>query len=149
MHNYFATSRLGMHQSKRSGFTILELIVSIGLLAILMTTSIQMLRLASRQQRAMERRAAELQTVQAVAELAGNLPWDQITPAVVKQIQIPDRAKPFLPDGKLNIEMADETDPIARRISLELGPSSSTGKPGGITRLTTWVFPDETHPSEQ
>jgi type II secretory pathway pseudopilin PulG len=148
MHNYFSTHQLGIRRSQRTGFTILELTVSIGLLAILMTTSVQMLRLASRQQRALERRATELQTIQAVAELAGNIPWDQLTPAALDQIQIPDRTKPYLQEAKLSIEMAEEADPIARRIYIELNPSGATGQPAPTTRLTTWVFPDQTQPSE-
>ena len=145
----FAKCRRNMHRSERTGFNILELTVSIGLLAILMTTTVQMLRLASRQQRAMERRAAALQSVQAIAELAGNIAWDELTPAALDQIPIPDRAKPFLPDGKLSVEMADEADPIARRITIELTPSGAAGQSAGTTRLTTWVFPGQTQPSEQ
>ncbi len=143
MNRYSFTSRDGRSSAGRRGFTILELAVAIALLAALMTTCVQMLRLVSRQQQAAERRAVALQTVQAVAELVGNIPWDELTPAALNQIAIPDRVKPYLPNGKLNIAMAEEADPVARRVSIELSSSGTAEQPAGTTRLTTWVFPDQ------
>jgi hypothetical protein len=149
MHGHFDTGQPGMRSKRSRAFTIFELTVAIGLLAVLMMTSVQMLQLLMRQQRAVERKVLALHTVQAVAELVGNIRWDELSPAAVEAITIPERVKLHLPGAKLTIALAEEADPVSKRISIELSLDSSAGQPAGTTQLTTWAFPEQSPPPGQ
>jgi prepilin-type N-terminal cleavage/methylation domain-containing protein len=142
------TNRRCVSRLARGGFTILESIVAIGLLAVLMTITIQMLKLASLHQRVAERRAIELQTVQAVAELAENMHWNELSPTAIGHFRIPEAVQSYLPNEQLHVAMVDENEPAAKRISIEIQHTGAKGQPGGATRLTTWVFPEQSQSTE-
>jgi hypothetical protein len=123
--------------------TLLEVTVAAALLAALMTTSVQLLRALKGQQRAAERRAVALQTVQTLSEGINNMLWDEITPEAVKRVGIPSEIAPYLPGAELVIAVVDEQEPIAaKRISMELKWNGPGGQPARPAQLTTWVFPE-------
>jgi hypothetical protein len=126
---------------RRSAFTLVELAMSVLLLAILMTTSAQMIHLASRQQKSLEHRAAAMLSLQAVAELVTNTPWDQLTAESVQELTIPEQLKPTLSGAKLSCELTEETEPPAKRINMTLTSGDSRGQQPVSVRLTVWVFP--------
>jgi hypothetical protein len=115
--------------------------MSVLLLAIFMATSAQMIHLASRQQRSMERRAAAMLYLQAAAELLSNTEWDQLTPENIKQLAIPEQLKAGVPNAKLDCQIADEADPPAKRINMTLSAGNSNGQQPMSARLTVWAFP--------
>jgi hypothetical protein len=123
--------------------SLLEIMLAAGLLGVLMTVSVQMLRVMGDRQRAAERRAAALQTVQALAENLGNMPWDELSAAAAEKIAIPESMSRHLPGAKLNVTVNDESDPIvAKRVKLELHWNNPRGQSPAPVRLTTWVFRD-------
>ena len=131
------------------GITLLEMTVAAGILAVLISTSVQMIRVVSAQQRAAERRAVAMQTVQALAEQLGNLPWDELTPQSTEQITIPAVLAAYLPGAKLAVTLNGETEDIAaKRVAIELTWKAPNGQPAGPVRLTTWSFPDQPPPPE-
>jgi hypothetical protein len=109
---------------------------------MVMAVSVQMLRVMGDRQRAVERRNVALETVQALAEQLGNMPWDQLTHETAEQMRIPEAIARHLPGGEISVAILEESDPVvAKRMTLELrGPHS---QPVAPTRLTTWVYPDE------
>jgi hypothetical protein len=123
--------------------SLLEITLAAGLLGILMTVSVQMLRVMGDRQRAAERRAAALQTVQALAETLGNMPWDELSDSAANEIAIPESMSKYLPGAKLSVTVNDESEPIvAKRVMLELHWNNPRGQSPAPVRLTTWVFPD-------
>jgi len=126
----------------RVGMSLLEITLAAGLLGILMAVSVQMLRVMGDRQRAAERRAAALQTVQSLAETLSNKPWDELSTGAAEQIAIPEAMRPHLPGAKLRVTVNDESEPVvAKRVSLELRWNNPRGQTSAPVRLTTWVFP--------
>ena len=123
--------------------TLLEIVIAAGLLGMLMTISVQMLRAMGDRQRAGERRAAAMQTVQALSEQLDNMPWTELTADAAREVQIPSTMKARLPGGRINVEVVDEVEPVAaKHVMLELSWDGPRGKPARPIRLTTWVYPD-------
>jgi prepilin-type N-terminal cleavage/methylation domain-containing protein len=131
----------------RAAFTLLEVTVAVAILVVLLTVSLQMLRALASQQRAVERRTLALQTVQALSEQIGNLPWDQVTTEAVGKVEIPALAAPHLPGAKLSVAVHEEQAPTAaRRVTVSLSWRGPDGKPNRPASLTTWVFPESSQP---
>ena len=128
----------------RRAFTLLELSVAAAMLAVLMVSGIQMIRLTSTHQRAAERRVIALEAVQAVADKVGNTPWDKLTSQVAKQATIAKLLQPYLPGATLSVALNDETAPAAsKRLHVELAWRGADGQPVAPVRLTTWIFPEQ------
>jgi len=129
--------------SERRGITLLEVSVATALLAILLGTTTQFLRVLSTQQRAGERRLVAMQAVQAVAELISNMRADELTADAARQVAVPADAEPYLPGARLDIDVADESLPVAaKRVSIALFWNGPSGQQAGKVVLTTWVFPE-------
>ena len=134
----------------RRGMSLLEVAVAAALLAVLLSASTQMLRVLSNQQRAAERRVVALQAVQAVAEQIGNLPAEQVTADMARQVAIPEAARSYLPASRVNLVVAEEAEPVAaKRVSIELSWSGPGGQPAAPVRLTTWVFAEPRPPRQR
>lgn len=128
-------------QRNKSGMSLLEITLAAGLLGVLMTVSVQMLRVMGDRQRAADRRAAALQTVQALAEQLENMPWDQLTASAADKIAIPDTISRYLPGAKLSVTVSEESEPVvAKRLTLELKWNGPRGQPVAPIRVTTWAF---------
>jgi hypothetical protein len=125
--------------------SLLEVTMAVGILALLMTVSMQMLRAVGGQQRAAQQRALALQTVQALTEQIGNTPWNELTAEAANDITIPTAVRPFLPGAKLAITLSDVPEPVpAKLATVELTWTAPNGRSAGPARLTSWVYPDET-----
>src|SRR6476659_10959715 len=103
--NYASSGKWIVHAPLRRAFTLLEVTIAAGMLAVLLTTSVQMLRALSIHQRASERRAVALEAVQAVADQVANIPWDQLTAESAKKVTIPKQLAGYLPSAKLTISL--------------------------------------------
>jgi prepilin-type N-terminal cleavage/methylation domain-containing protein len=127
---------------RRRGMSLLEIMLAAGLLGVLMTVSVQMMRVIGDRQRAAERRAAALQTVQALAEKLGNMPWDQLFD-VAEKIEIPQPMRRHLPGARFSVSVNKESEPtLAKRVIVELRWNNPRGQNSAPVRMTTWVFPD-------
>jgi prepilin-type N-terminal cleavage/methylation domain-containing protein len=135
--------RQGSASRARRGVTLLEITVASGILVILLSGAIQMLRAVSSQQRAGDRQADALQAVQVVSEEIGNLPWEGLTSESAAQVGIPSRLERRLRGAKLAVTVAEQAGPIpTKRVLVELTWPGADGRPAGRARLTTWVFPE-------
>jgi prepilin-type N-terminal cleavage/methylation domain-containing protein len=129
--------------TRRHGFTLLELTAATAMLALLLTTSAQMLRVLSAHGRATSQRAIALQAAQAISEEVSNLPWDQLTTEAADQAKVPAQLDPRLPGSKLTLTVVEETTPaISKRITLELVWNGTNGQAVAPVRLTSWAFRD-------
>lgn len=141
-----SSGNLNLHRRCHRAFTLLEVIIAAGMLAVLLTTSVRMLRALSIYQRGSERRATALEAVQAVSDQIANTPWDQLTAESAKKATIPKQLDNFLPGAKLSASLEDEPTPTAsRRIHVELTWNGPDGQSSAPVRLTSWVFPERSH----
>jgi prepilin-type N-terminal cleavage/methylation domain-containing protein len=138
-HNRSNSRRL----TSRPGLTLVELTIAVAVFSVLLATSMKMIFVASSQMRANERRNVALQAVQAVSEQIENMPWDQLTTEAASQIAIPELAMPYLPGGKLNVAVNEETDPPAKRVVVEITWNGRGGQRSQPVRLTSWFFPED------
>jgi prepilin-type N-terminal cleavage/methylation domain-containing protein len=125
----------------RPGFTLMELTIAVAVLAVLLATSIKMTLVASSQVRANDHRSFALQAVQSIAEQIENIPWEHLPTATANQMPLPESAATHLPGAQLKITVNDETDPVAKRVLVEITWNGRGGERVGPVRLTTWVFP--------
>lgn len=129
---------------RRRAFTFIELSAAIAMLAILLVTTLQMLRALSNHERMVDRRLVAEQAAQAVAEQASNLPWDALTTESAQQVGIPQSLADPLPNAKLAVQVTDENTPVrCKRINVELTWQNLNGQPGKPARLTCWAFPEK------
>lgn len=127
----------------RCAFTLLEVVIAAAMLAMLLTTSVQMLRGLSIHQRVSDCRAAALEAVQAVSDQIANIPWDQLTTESAKKVTIPKPLDGYLPDAKLSVSLDEVATPTtSRRIHVELTWQGPDGQAVAPVRLTSWVYPE-------
>jgi hypothetical protein len=141
--NIKSSGNLNLHQRCHRAFTLLEVVIAAGMLAMLLTTSVQMLRSLSIYQRGSDRRAVALQAVQAVSDQIANTPWNQLTAESAKKVMIPKQLENYLPGAKLSVSLEDEaTHTASRRIHVDLTWNGLDGQSSAPVRLTTWIFPE-------
>jgi len=131
------------NKSATRAFTLLEIVAASAMLAVLLTSCVQMLRAISIHQRASDRRLVAMEAVQAMADEAANIPWNQLTADSAKKINVPKPLAGYLPGAKLSISLDNENTPAAaKRIHIELTWNGPDGQPVAPVQLTTWAFPD-------
>src|SRR5881409_814145 len=136
--NHTSSGKSIVRAQLRRAFTLLEVTIAAGMLAVLLTTSVQMLRALSIHQRASERRAVGLEAVQAVADQVANIPWDQLTAESAKKVTIPKQLDGYLPGAKLSVSLDEEPTPTpSRRIQIDLTWNGADGQPVAPVRLTS------------
>jgi type II secretory pathway pseudopilin PulG len=124
-------------------FTLLELSVAAALIAALLVTTIQMLHALDEFRNSSRRRIYAGQAVAVVSEQVANMSWGELTTEAAQKVTIPDKLRPYVADGKLVVEVAEETNPTAKRITSTMSWEERKGRKTAPIRLTTWVFPNE------
>jgi prepilin-type N-terminal cleavage/methylation domain-containing protein len=143
---------------KRRGFSIIEMIIAGTILAVLMTISLQMMAVSTRQrQAAQDRLAANQEAANAMERLAA-LPWERLTPEGVAGVKLPEDAPPegdrpaagaasqsprALPGATLDVAIADappEADALpARRVTVAIEWLDRGGS-RARTELVAWRY---------
>lgn len=120
--------------------TVIELTIAVAILGVLLASSVRMLYVMKNQQTAADRRIVALQTLQAVSEQVGNIPWEQLTTEAANQVRIPLAAASYLPDAKLITTVDEETDPVSKRIVVQLVWRGAGNQKPEPVQLTSWAF---------
>jgi hypothetical protein len=127
---------------------MIEIAAATAMLAVLLASSVQVMRALATQQVAAARRVMALETVQALAEEFVNTPWDRLTPDAAGKLTIPEVARLYLPGAVLSATVAADDQPVeSKRLSVELRWRTPSGRPSAPLRLTTWVYPEESETS--
>jgi prepilin-type N-terminal cleavage/methylation domain-containing protein len=130
----------------RNALTLIELIAAASILAVLLASAVQVIRVLDKHRQSTERRALALQTTQALLEELSNLPFEQLTPEAAAKLAIPAAVKPYLGNATVAARVDDDLEPIAaKRVSVAIVWSTAAG-PAPPTKLTTWVYPEQTLP---
>jgi prepilin-type N-terminal cleavage/methylation domain-containing protein len=129
--------------ASRGAMTLIELIAAASILAVLLGSAVQVIRVLDKHRQSTERRAIALQTTQALLEELSNTPWEQLTPAAAAKLQIPEAVTDYLPTARIVATVDDETDPVAaKRVAVAIEWTAAGNL--NATQLTTWVYAEPT-----
>ena len=120
-------------------FTLVEVIAVTAMLGIVLALSAQVLGAVTRYARAAEHHAVALRTLENCLEQITNLPWDELEPAAIETMSLPDDLRSCWPQAQLEGEVKLADGPLqGKQITLRL---SLTGAPRSReARLTAWVY---------
>ena len=125
---------------RRRGFTLLELALTVAILAIAMGATIEVLGWIAAGRRAVERRQFAAQEAANVLERFASRPFDGVTPEAAKAVTLSDAARAALPGAELTVLVDDRAaSPDARRVAVRLRWRQRNGEWEAPVRLTTWI----------
>lgn len=125
----------------RSGFTVLEVVFSTAMLAVLVSLIGQTVVLMNRQTQLAEHHALALQTVENLMEELTALSWDQINEEAVADLTMPASMRGRWPKAALSGRITTTLEPVeAKQLSLRL--SLAPDSPTRSAALTTWIYRD-------
>lgn len=131
----------------RSGYSLLELVVAMILLATVMTIVVPTLSWMSVQNRLALQRQEALQEMHNLMDGLTTRSYQDLTPAAATKIELSPELKRQLPGSKLQIQIeetpGEKTEPIRKRIHMELSWNQRNGQPLAPLRLTAWVHQQE------
>ncbi len=126
---------------RRRGFVILEVIVACGLLAVLLTMSVQVLSLMAVERRHVERRAIALVEAANIVERMSTMPYEDIDEARLADVGLSPDVCQLLPDGRASLAVEDESGEVpGKRVRVEIVWTGAAGHPESPVRLTHWVW---------
>ena len=111
------THHNGIKKNRSRAFTLLEVCVAAALIASLLVTTLKMLHALEDYRRTSQRRCLPQQALAAALEQIGNVPWSELTTETAKTAAIPASLRSYLPDAKLAVDVVEEINPSAKRIT--------------------------------
>lgn len=127
----------------RRGMTVIELTVAVMLLAAVFAMLGPTLTWVRQQRRVADDRQLALLELANLGERLSLRTYDELTPELLGQVTLPEEAAAELDAATLSASIADEAEPVAKRITLELAWSEDGVRPVAPLRLVLWRFPDE------
>ena len=126
--------------SRRRGFTLVELTLTVVLLTVAMTTVVQVLGWVATERRAIERRQWAIQEVANLMERLTAEPYDAVTADSARTLALSGSTAAKLPEPELTIEVA-EARGEAKRLAIRLTWRNRAGLRETPVRLTAWIYP--------
>jgi hypothetical protein len=126
----------------RPGFTMVEVTLSVFLLAIAMTTTVQIAGTMARERRSVERRSWALHEVANLMERLTAKPWDELTSDSARDASrsLVEAIRRKLPGGELSIAVEETHDGIAeKRVAIQLRWRDRVGVWERPVRLNAWI----------
>jgi Tfp pilus assembly protein PilV len=119
---------------------MVEVTLSVFLLAVAMTTTVQILGWVATQRRAIERRQWAIQEVANLMEHLTAEPWDRVTPDSARALTLSDEIRRKLPEPELKLDV-DETEAGRgeKRLAIQLRWRNRSGTWEAPVRLTAWI----------
>ncbi len=125
----------------RPGFTLIETIVALVVLAAAMLAVVQTVAVVSRQRQLTERRALAVQEVANVMERVYGLPWSELTQERAAEDTLSPACRQRLPAATLQVTVQAVGDPQnEKRILVEIDWQGADGGRSRPVRLTAWRF---------
>jgi Tfp pilus assembly protein PilV len=127
------------HRPRRA-FTMVEVTLSVFLLVVAMTATVQILGAVATQRRAAERRQWAIQEVANLMEHLTSEPWDRVTADSALGLTLSEEIRRKLPEPELTVDVA-ETDRELRekRLAIRLRWRNRSGTWEAPVRLTAWI----------
>lgn len=122
---------------RRRGFTLLELTLTVGMVAVAMMLTVRVLGWVAAERRATERRQYALQEASNLLDRLASRPFDRVTPESARAVALPEAARAALPGAELAVTVDGGDD--TRRVAVRLRWRGRGGEWEAPVRLTTWV----------
>lgn len=134
----------GQHRdSSRRGFSVVELMVATSLLATAFALLAPTLSWVRHQRRLADDRQLALLELSNVAERLALVPYDELTVERLTEANLSPEGAAALPTAKFTASLAEEDDPPAKRITLNLAWQADGVRPSAPLRLVIWRFSEE------
>jgi Tfp pilus assembly protein PilV len=125
-------------------FTVIEVTLSVLLLAIAMSATVQILGWVAVQRRAVERRQHAIQEVANLMEHLTAEPWDRVDSGSARRLALSEQLRRKLPEPELSIDVDEpEPDRGEKRLSIRLRWKNRAGAWEAPVRLTAWIARQE------
>lgn len=126
---------------KRRGFTVLEVLVAIILVATLLTVSLEFLHALALQRRSLSDRRLALQEAGNCMERIAVWPWDELTTERLSGIDLSPEIRRALPSAKLSIRVSPTPEPPQGKVvSVTIRWQEQPEQPERSVRLVTWRY---------
>ena len=134
--------RLLFRESRsRTGFTLVELIVTMVLLGVVMVTVVPLLGWVNIQRRAADTRLFAVQETANILERFTIRDWDKISQEAADKIEISDQTAQLLKEPSLKITVKEmDSELPSRRITVELSWNNRAGDRVTPARVTSFVY---------
>jgi type II secretory pathway pseudopilin PulG len=110
------------HSSRRPGFTVLETVIALGMLASVIVLVAQLATWSLAERSRSDERLAALEQAANVLEAARARPWADLTPEWAAAQRLPDELATRLDDARYTVCVEPEADrPRVKRVTVELG----------------------------
>lgn len=127
--------------SRRTGFTLIELIGTMVLLGAAMALTLPLLRTVNLQRRAADRRLIAVQESANLMERFSAREWNDVTQAAADGLALSNDGKRTLPDSVLKVTVeSTASEPQGKRIRIELRWKNAHGDLVAPVRLTAVVY---------
>jgi prepilin-type N-terminal cleavage/methylation domain-containing protein len=126
--------------SRRRAFTLVEVALSLLLLAIAMSSTVKVFGWVAAERRDSERRQWAIQEVANLMERLTALPWDGVTPGAAGRMPLSEEARGKLPGAELAVDVG-KPDPARgeKKVAIRLRWKKRGGDWDAPVRLTSWV----------
>jgi Tfp pilus assembly protein PilV len=119
---------------------MVEVTLSVLLLAVAMTTTVQVLGWTATQRRSVERRQWAIQEVANLMEHLTAEPWQRVTPDSVAALTLSKEVRGKLPEPELKVVVDEsESGRGEKRLAIELRWRNRAGTWEAPVRLTAWI----------
>jgi len=127
-------------RSNRRAYILAETSVAAVLLAVALVATIKLLSWTASERRATERRGWAAQEAANTMEALTALPFDRLSQETAGQTaRLSKAAQKVLPEGRMQVQIHDETDLPMKRIALAVTWTGASGLSDGPVKLTAWV----------
>ncbi len=128
---------------------MVEMMAGAAILVALLAVSMQFLHATAIYRRATRQREVAIQEVANLMERLAAVPWQELTPEKVRQVELSEPARHELPGAKLTIEVGPSPDDpsadksSAKRIAVALAWEDQSRRLGRPIRLSAWRYRSE------
>jgi hypothetical protein len=125
---------------RRRAYTTCEVALAILLLAVAMTTTVQVLGWVAAERRAVERRQWAIQEVGNLMERLTAEPWDKVDAESARKLSLSEEIRRKLPDPELTIDVDDRGAVQGeKRLAIRLRWRNRSGGWESPVRLCAWI----------
>jgi prepilin-type N-terminal cleavage/methylation domain-containing protein len=126
----------------RRGFTLIEVTITVVLLAAAMTAIVQVLGWVAAERRAIERRQWAVEEAANLMERVTAAPFDEITAESARAVTLSAPVREKLPGPELTVNVsAPEAAHGGKRVAIGIRWRGRGGTWEAPVRLTAWIYP--------
>ncbi len=127
--------------ARRSGASLIEMIVSCVLLGAVLVTAAPLMGWVSAERRAADQRQFALLQATNLMESIGRMPWDQISTESLGNLSLSAETTQFLKAGELTVELQQqEGPPVSKRVTVRITWNDRAGQRLSPAELSAWFY---------